>query len=219
MAESADINARDARTAAELSADVDRQQLGDIYAQALLGASEKEGVTADVLADFDALLDEILTPNTRLEEIFASVLVSSDEKTAMLDRLLAGRVAPTLLVFLKVVARHGRLDCLRAIHRQAHVLDDKLRQRIPVRLTTATPISDVLAAELVEQLRKVVGGQPILQRQVDPDLIGGAVLYVGDTVYDGSLANQLHKIRQKMIDRSVHEIQSRRDRFRHTAGN
>ena len=53
---------------------------------------------------------------------------------------------------------------------------------------------------------------------VDPAVIGGAVLRIDDTVYDGSVANQLQSIRQQMIDRSVHEIQSRRDRFRYPAG-
>ena len=52
-----------------------------------------------------------------------------------------------------------------------------------------------------------------------PSLIGGVVLRVGDTVYDGSVARQLEQVREQMIDRSVHEIQSRRNRFGHSAGN
>ncbi len=48
-------------------------------------------------------------------------------------------------------------------------------------------------------------------------LIGGAVLRIGDTVYDGSVANQLQNLREKMVERSAHEIQSRRDRFRNPA--
>ena len=194
MSESADITARDARAAAEILADVDVQQAGDIYAQALLGAAEKDGLTAAVLADFDALVAEVLTPYPHLEAILASALVSPDEKIALLDRLLAGRVTPLFLDFLKVVARHSRLDCLRAIQRQARLLEDKLRNRVSVRLTTATPLDDTLAAKLVESLRGLVGGEPILQREVDPALIGGAILYVGDTVFDGSLANQLQNI-------------------------
>ena len=46
--------------------------------------------------------------------------------------MFGGRVSPVLVNFLKVVARHGRLDCLRAIHCQTHVLYDRLRNRIPV---------------------------------------------------------------------------------------
>ena len=59
----------------------------------------------------------------------------------------------------------------------------------------------------------MLGGEPIIQWVTDPDLIGGAVLRVGDTVYDGSVAGQLEQLRQQILERSVHEIQSRRDRF------
>ena len=69
--------------------------------------------------------------------------------------------------------------------------------------------------ELTDSVRRMVGGKPVLETEVWPELIGGMVLRVGDTVYDGSVATRLEQIRQQMIDRSVHEIQSRRDRFRH----
>ena len=87
----------------------------------------------------------------------------------MLDRVLGGRVSPLLLNFLKVVARHGRLDCLRAIHRQPHALYDKLRNRIPVRLTTATPLSAALASRIRIALRGKLGGEPVLEQAIDPE--------------------------------------------------
>ena len=68
-------------------------------------------------------------------------------------------------------------------------------------------------------LESLLGGQPHVDSQVDAELIGGIVLRVGDTVYDGSVARQLEQARQQMITRSVYEIQSRRDRFRHSGGN
>jgi F-type H+-transporting ATPase subunit delta len=120
--------------------------------------------------------------------------------------------------FLKVLARHGRMDCLRAVHVAAHQRYDQLQGRVPVRLSTAAPISDALAAGIVDRLRTFLDGEPILERQTDPSLIGGLVVRVGDTVFDGSVANQLEQMRQNMIDRSVHEIQSRRNRFRDPAG-
>jgi F-type H+-transporting ATPase subunit delta len=65
----------------------------------------------------------------------------------------------------------------------------------------------------------MLGGEPEIVRMTDPNLIGGIVLRVGDTVYDGSVATRLSKVRGQMINRSIHEIQRRRDRFSHTAGN
>jgi len=71
----------------------------------------------------------------------------------------------------------------------------------------------------VKQVSKTLGGTPVLHERVDPAVIGGVVVRVGDTIYDASVARQLETMRQQMIDRSAHEIQSRRDRFRYPAGN
>jgi F-type H+-transporting ATPase subunit delta len=94
-----------------------------------------------------------------------------------------------------------------------------MQGRVPVELTTASAISDSLARTIAANLQQIIQAEPILTTSVDPKLVGGAVVRIGDTVYDGSIANQLKNIRQQMIDRSAHEIQSRRDRFRNTAGN
>jgi F-type H+-transporting ATPase subunit delta len=88
-----------------------------------------------------------------------------------------------------------------------------------VALQTAAPLEDGLSRKLETSLRQLVGGQPQVGASVDPALIGGIVLRVGDTVYDGSLAWQLRQVRERMITRSIHEIESRRDRFRHPGGN
>ena len=88
-----------------------------------------------------------------------------------------------------------------------------------MRLTTVTPLEPATLARIMESLRAMLPGEPVLEQATDPSLIGGAVLRVGDTVYDGSIANQLHNLRLEILDRSAHEIQSRRDRFRHSAGN
>ncbi len=219
MAESKDITAEDARMAAQIEADVGVEHIADVYAQALLAATENAGQTVAAIEDFDAVVTEVLDRFPKLETVLASILVSPDEKSALIDRVLGGRASPLLVIFLKVVAHHGRLDCLRAIHRQTHAAFDKLRNRIPVRLSTAEPLSAAAIEHIAESLRVKLGGEPVFQHETDPALIGGAVLRIGDAVYDGSIANQLQNLRQQMIDRTAHEIQSRRDRFRHSAGN
>jgi F-type H+-transporting ATPase subunit delta len=162
---------------------------------------------------------ELLDRFPKFDAVLASVLVSPEEKSAVIERTVAGRLTPLTVHFLKVVAQHGRLDCLRAIRRQAHVLWDRRRNRIRVELTTAAPLSPEMVRQIVESIRAKLGGEPVLEQKTDPELIGGVVLRVGDVVYDGSIANQLRNLRQNVHQRSAHEIQSRRDRFRHSAGN
>jgi F-type H+-transporting ATPase subunit delta len=219
MADSKDITAEHARTAAQIEADVGVEHIAAVYAKALLDATEHAKTTAAVVDEFDAVMTELLDRNPKLEAILASMLVSPEEKAGILDHILKGCASAVLVNFLKVIARHGRLDCLRAIHGQVHVLFDAMRNRIPVRLTTATPLDAAAVEHIAQEIREKLGGEPVFQQETDPALIGGAVLRIGDVVYDGSIANQLQNLRQQMIDRNAHEIQSRRDRFRNPAGN
>jgi F-type H+-transporting ATPase subunit delta len=198
---------------------VGAQQVATVYAKALLGAAEKAGQTDAVVEELAVVVRDVLDPSPKLEAVFASALISPEEKTQLLDRLFTGRLSSTLLDFLKVVARHGRLDILRSIDQQAARLHDELRGLIRVQLETATALEDGLAGRLTTSLEKLLGGQPQVNSQVDAELIGGIVLRVGDTVYDGSVSRQLQQAREQMITRSIHEIQSRRDRFRHPGGN
>jgi F-type H+-transporting ATPase subunit delta len=215
-----ELSPQDARiAAAEIEADVGRQHVGTVYAEAVLGAAQSAGQTDSLLDELDWLVADVLDRFPALEQILGSALVSPEEKADLLDRVFGAAISPLLLNSLKVISRHGRLDCLRAVHRRLHALYDQRRGRVPVLLRTATAVDDALAARITENLRRFLGGEPVLQRAVDPDLIGGAVVRVGDTIYDGSVATQLENARKQMIDRSVHEIQSRRDRFRYPAGN
>ncbi len=214
MSEADDITARDAHVAERFSPDVGREQVGEIYARALLGAANKAGRTDDVLGELDSLVEDVLAAVPKLETVLASPLVSHEEKVSLFDRVFKPRLDPLLSNFLKVVSRHGRLDCLRAIRRQARKLYEESQGNIRVRITTAAEVAPEQVDQIGAALAASLGRRPILETAVDPALIGGAVLRVGDTVYDGSVANQLQHIRQQMIDRSIHEIQSRRDSFR-----
>ena len=214
-----DSQALDSRYAADADIDVGQEHVGNVYAEALLASAEKGGALDEIVETFDSLVYDVLAGSPEFEAILASRLVSHEEKAEILDRVFGGKASPLFLDFLKVVSRHERLDCLGAIHRQTHVLYDETKKRVPVRLTTAVAIDESLAARVKENIKKLIGGEPILRCDTDPELIGGAVLRIGDTVYDGSIATALQNTAQQMIDRSVHEIQSRRDRFSNPAGN
>jgi len=214
-----DKTARDAQRVAEMEADIGREHIGAVYAEAFVATAESVQATKALVDVFDMVISTVLDPFPEFEKILTSHLISHEDKVAILDRVLGPRVPTIFLNFLKVVSQHDRMDCLWAIHKEVHVLYDKMRGRVPVELVTPVPVDDALADRLGGQLRELLGGQPVLSRRVDPALIGGAVLRVGDTIYDGSVATQLKSMCQQMIDRSADEIQSRRDRFRYPAGN
>jgi F-type H+-transporting ATPase subunit delta len=210
---------RDAQLAAALELEVGVEHIADVYGGALLGAADVAGQTSTVLEELDSLVADVLDAHPDLERILVSSVVSHEDRSGILDRVLGGRASPLVINFLKVVSRHGRMNCLRAIRAQAHAIYRQRLGQVAVEVTTAAPLETEAGQRLREALGSVVDGQPVLHERVDPALIGGIVVRVGDTIYDASVARQLQNMRQEMIDRSAHEIQSRRDRFRHPAGN
>jgi len=199
--------------------DVGDESIAAVYAKALMSATEAAGQTDIVLAQLDSFITDVLDKLPRLDSILSSRLISADEKIAILDKAIGQEAARLFVSFLKVLAKNGRLDSLRAVRREARKIVDRIRGRVPVHVTTAVEIDGGLQQQLTIALRGMLGAEPVLQVSTRPDLIGGLVLRIGDTVYDGSIATRLARLREHMIDRSVHEIQSGRDRFSIAEGN
>jgi F-type H+-transporting ATPase subunit delta len=215
-----DLTPREAEDlAAQIDTEVGAEHVAKVYAEALLHAAENQGLLDAVVEEFDALVVEVLDVHPAFKNLLSALTISPEAMMGILDRSFAGRVSPLFLNFLKVLARHGRLNCLRSVRRQLHDLYDTLRGRVQVQLVTAVPLDEAQSQRIRESLQTVLGREPVIEHVVDPDVIGGAVVRVGDTLYDSTVARQLETLRQQMIDRSVHEIQSRRDRFRYPAGN
>lgn len=188
------------------------QHLGDVYAKALLGVTEAAKNTEAVLDEFDSLVQDVLDRLPDFDGLLCSPRVSHAEKEALLDRAFGGRMSGPLLNFLKVVSRHGRLDCLRAMRRSFKRLIDELRGRVAVRVTTAHPLTAEEIALVGERLQARVGREVVLNSEVDPDVLGGIVVRIGDTVYDGSVRNQLERMRQDTMSQTLDKLRRDVDR-------
>jgi F-type H+-transporting ATPase subunit delta len=186
------------------------------YAEALIGSAEQESGVEPALEEFAEIQSDLLDRFPAFAAIVASARVPVKEKDRILVEILDGRASSLALRFLRILNRHGRLDLLRVILREARSIWDRRQNRVPVRVLAAVP----LAADQLESLRIRLAGllaaTPILQVLTDPGLIGGLVIEVGDHRYDASVKSRLEQVRQKLLEGKTHEIQSRRDQFSHT---
>lgn len=189
------------------------QHLGSVYAKALLGAAEKAGQAQQVLEELESLVNDVLDKLPQLEAALGSPRLSVEEKTALLDRAFGGRMSATMLHFLKVVARHGRLDAVRAILQAARKLYNQMRGRVEVRVETAYPLSNPLRERIVNRLQQMLGRELVLTAVVNEDLLGGLVVRIGDTVYDGSLAARLKNMQEVTLEHTKHSIRQSLERF------
>jgi len=193
--------------------DSEQKHLGDVYAKALLGATEIAGNTKQVLDEFDALVGDVLDKLPKLEAALASPRVPEEAKLDMLDRAFAAKMSVTLLNFLKVVCEHRRFDCVRAMNRAANVLRNELTGWVDVRITTVEPLTDELCERVTDRLEALLGKKVNLVTEIDADLIGGLEVRVGDTVYDASVLGRLVRLREEAVDRTSQAIRQSLDRF------
>jgi F-type H+-transporting ATPase subunit delta len=192
--------------------DTDQQQLGDIYAKALLGAGAKSGSVDQLVEELKAVADAVVQL-PKLAAALESPRVTVDAKTGLLEKAFGGKVSKDLLNFLKVAANKGRLDCLSAISSSAVRLNDEMAGRVAGTLTTADPVSDDVIERVAQKISGQIGKTVRLERVVDPEIIGGMVVRVGDTVYDGSVVSQLNQVKAKATKRAGDIIREKLEQF------
>lgn len=195
------------------------QSVARVYAQGLLDAAAKHGEVDGVLEQLGSLIADVLTPHPDFERLLCTQLTSQEEKLRLIDKVLASQGSPLLINSLKVMARHDRLDLLRQVQAAAILLNEQRQGKVRVRVTSAAPLSAEALESLRQQLSQSLQADPIVESAVDPELLGGLVIRVGDTVYDGSVRNRLRQLRGKLRERCLNEVQRGRDRFSHSAGN
>lgn len=200
-------------TSKKRSFDPQQQQIGAVYAKSLLAAARESGNIEEVVTQLDALGDEILEKQPRFLELMSSTRISSDEKTGMIDRIFRSQLSTTLVNFLKVISRKGRFDCLPAIVHEARRLYNEEAGVVEALVTSAEPLDSDLQNQIASKLESALGKKVNLTMAVDPAMLGGLRIRVGDTVFDGSLKSQLERVRKTAYEKSAEQIRAQFDRF------
>ncbi len=180
--------------------DTGAEQLGKTYARALVGAAKNAGVADEVIAGLGRLVDEFLTNSPPLRAAFASPRVDQDDKVRVIDRLFGSDFHPILVKFLKVMASRDRLAYIDAVRNAADSIHDEMMGRLVASVRTAVPLDDALRSQISDRIGSIMNKEVRLLESVDPELIGGMVIRVGDRVFDSSVSNQLNKMAKRTRD-------------------
>lgn len=195
-----------------LAYDTERQYIGTVYAKGLLGAAEKANQVTQVVDELESIVVDVLPQLPKLKLLLESPRVPMEVKEKVLNQSFSAG-SSVLLTFLKVVCRHGRFDCLRVISRTAIALLQEQTGVVEVRVTTAELVPESMHEELKTKLGQILEKQVVIRTETDADILGGLVVRVGDTVFDGSVANQLSQIRRTAVDQAMQQIRQSLDRF------
>lgn len=170
------------------------------YASALYQEAESEGQVEQVDAGIEAVR-ETLSESPELERLFASPVISTEKKSAIVRRLFEGKVEPLVLNTMLLLIEKGREEMVPDVVRAYAVLRDERLGVVEALVKTALPLAADETEALRDALEKSTGHNIRLRLEVEPELIGGLVVRVGDTVYDGSARHQLEMLREQFATR------------------
>jgi F-type H+-transporting ATPase subunit delta len=149
------------------------------------------------LADFSGTL----AGSHELREVLMNPSIATEQKLKVLDAI-AGRIGmfPQVRNFLAVIMNHQRLAELDEILTEYHAVANEQSHVAEAEITSAHPLNDQDRAELEAQVAKLAGGRVRATYRQDATLLGGAVVRIGSTVYDGSIRAQLQQLKQKLVN-------------------
>ena len=194
------------------------RSVAKVYSQAYLDAAGADGVSA-ALEELGSFVSDVLAVNPEFDHMLRTQELNVDSKLQLLEKVVVPRSTPLFANFIRVVGQHDRLDLLPLIHDLAVREVERRLGRRRVQVTSAAELSSETLESIRSSMATALSTQPILEARIDPTLLGGMMIRVGDTVYDGSLKTQMKQLRASLHERCLNEIQRGRDRFSHQDGN
>jgi F-type H+-transporting ATPase subunit delta len=172
------------------------EQVAEVYARALFEvASERD--LLDVVREQLGQFADVLGTNHNLQTFFFSPYLSTEEKKDGLGRLIEGAEA-TFMSFLETLIERHRMPELFHIRGRFEELWDVEMKLLPVEVTSAVELDEAIVRDIGERIGTQTGNKIELTSVVDPDIIGGIVLRVGDFILDASIRNRLDQFRKQV---------------------
>jgi F-type H+-transporting ATPase subunit delta len=140
-----------------------------------------------------------LTGDSRVSSYLSNPSITADTKLATLEASLPSTVQPELRNLAKLLVVRDRTNLIPQIR---EIFDDQVRAERGIsvaQVTTAEPLTADEEAMVREQLAKMTGNTIEITSTIDPDIIGGIVVRIGDQVIDGSVRNKLERMRTRLV--------------------
>lgn len=164
------------------------------YAETLIALADKAGDRegwGKLIQDIANAIDS----DVKLRRFLESPRISEQEKSAVLAKAFGDKVPAVFLRFLQILVTKRRQMLVPAIATEYHDILDAAESRVHANVTVAQQPGDGEEAKIAEQLGRVLGKRVVTHVSVNPAILGGVIVKIGDTVMDGSIRRRLHRLR------------------------
>ncbi|HET6578404.1 MAG TPA: ATP synthase F1 subunit delta [Gemmatimonadales bacterium] len=169
------------------------------YAEALYELGERSGQTTRYADLIDAVAAAVET-TPAVQGVLMSPRVPKAEKARLLASALRD-VPREFVLFLQALVKRGRQQLLREIADQYGGLLDVKLNRVRAAVTLARPADEALQRSIAEALSRELGKEVLPSFSVDPEILGGTIVRVGERVHDGSIRRRMTKLRRQLLAR------------------
>ena len=175
-------------------------QAAQMYADSLFELARETGAVDEVHSNLQELVKlEQIEPSMR--SFFESAALDDDVREAGLERLFRGKLHDLTLNTLQVLNRNGRNGLLRGLLRGFELARQDAAGQVDVIVTSAIALDEAERRSVETTAAKISGGKPLVEYRVDPEILGGLVLQVGDLRYDNSVRTKLSAAERRVADR------------------
>jgi F-type H+-transporting ATPase subunit delta len=172
------------------------EEIATVYARSLFEVAQEEQ-KLDLVREQLGLVADALNDNRELSVFFFSPYFSTEEKKKGLHAVVTD-ADPTVVNFLELLVEHHRFPAIFRIRQHLDVLWETENKLLPVQLTSAVALDPSIAKQLGEAVGEATGRTVELTSSVDPDILGGVVLRVGNSILDASIRNRLELLRKQV---------------------
>jgi len=166
------------------------------YAKAILSLAKEKGAEKKVNEDMQLIADTIANSN-ELQVMLKSPVTKLADKKKVLEALFANKVHKITLHLFNVLTENKRLDILEDVAKQYMFLYDKSKNKQVATVTTAVPLTKDLQEKVIAKIIALTGHNASIENQVDPSILGGFILRIGDMQYDASISNHFNELRKE----------------------
>ncbi len=174
-------------------------RIGYRYAKSLFDLAKEKNVLEQVWEDM-GMIHETAEGSRDFVLMLNSPLIASSKKEAILHQLFKGKYSSDITEMLvDIIVHKGRERYLDNVAKAFLVLYDAEKHIQRGKLTSAEPMSEAQIAEIKKIVEKQTGDTFEIDVEVDPSLIGGFILSIGDKLFDGSVSTKLREIKQEFV--------------------
>jgi F-type H+-transporting ATPase subunit delta len=172
------------------------EEIAQVYARSLFEVAEEQD-KLDTIKEQLGQFADALSDNRDVSVFFFSPYFSPDEKKDALHRAVEG-ADPAFMNFLEALIERHRTPAIYRIRTEFEVLYDKTNKLLPVQLTSAVELDSELVESLGRRIGEQTGNEIQLSSKVDPEILGGIVLRVGNFILDASIKTRLEQLRREV---------------------